>query len=266
MPNQKNPPSESELPEPDRTTNFSEQLNKVKIHFGRFLWDVLGVLLIVIALLTLLGLFGLTQGSLIGVWVELLKIELGWGSYLIVLMAAFLGYFAFRFSRHPFQVKWGKVISFEFAAFLSLAVLSIIGGNHLAIAEQGKWGGRIGWSIASIAEKTLGPTWGGAILFLTWGFAVLSTFGLWKFIEHWVNKQAGETQGSNQEPTPAKSGINSLNESPVVSALPGAHTMEKPVEKRVKTLPPEFRKNFRVTERQDKASIVPLVRGERLRH
>jgi S-DNA-T family DNA segregation ATPase FtsK/SpoIIIE len=246
--------SQSKLPRP---TDWVDRLARLETHFGRFLWDILGVLLLAIALMTLVGILGLSNGSLLELWITILGTWLGWGSILVILVACALSFLAFRRSRHPMKVHWGQVIGVEFALFLSLAILSLLSGNRLT---QGTlWGGQIGWGISMLVVRFVGPIWGGVIIFVSWGLALLTAFRIWHPLEVWLVKQSGEPL--LRDPGSAASEV------PVVSPLP----MNKPVEgivkdtrKTAKKLPPEFRKSFKIPEQQDKAPASLPHRGERL--
>ncbi|MBI4731771.1 MAG: hypothetical protein HY781_06530 [Chloroflexi bacterium] len=264
------PPRTSASPEEKHTGNphpsgFLDRLARLQAHFGRFLWDILGVLLLAFALMTLLGLFGLSQGSLMELWVEFLKIGLGWGSVFVVASAVAFGIYAIRRSRRELRVQWGRVIAFELAAFLTLALFSVASGNQLSTAEQGMWGGQVGWGLASLLAQLLGPIWGGAVIFLFWGFSILTAFGLWRYVERWILQQAGEPLSADLEPVALHSESTSpLSESPVVSPLPEVRSLAKQADKKGRPLPPEFRKNFKVPERQDKTPPAPQPRSDRL--
>ncbi len=58
---QSDTPTEASLT--DRVANFTVQ-------FRRFGWDILGVGLLALSVMTLLGLMGLTQGALLSLWVS----------------------------------------------------------------------------------------------------------------------------------------------------------------------------------------------------
>ena len=246
--------SQSKLPRP---TDWVDRLARLETHFGRFLWDILGVLLLAFALMTLVGILGLSNGSLLELWISILGTWLGWGSILVILVACALGILAFRRSRHPMKVHWGQVIGVEFALFLSLAILSLLSGNRLT---QGTlWGGQIGWGLSMLVVRFIGPIWGGVIIFVCWGLALLTAFRIWHPLEVWLVKQSGEPL--LRDPGSAASEV------PVVSPLP----MNKPVEgivkdsrKTAKKLPPEFRKSFKIPEQQDKTPASLPHRGERL--
>ncbi len=240
-----------------RPTDWVDRLARLETHFGRFLWDILGVLLLAFALMTLVGILGLSTGTLLELWITVIDTWLGWGSILVILVACALGLLAFRRSRHPMKVHWGQVIGVEFALFLSLAILSILSGNRLT---QGTlWGGQIGWGLSMLVVRFVGPIWGGVIIFLCWGLALLTAFRIWHPFEVWLIKQSGE-------PFLLDPGI-AAPEVPVVSALP----LNKPAEgivndarKTAKKLPPEFRKSFKIPEQQDKIPASLPHRGERL--
>ena len=71
--------SQSDRSESHRPADWMDRLAHIKTHFGRFLWDILGVFLFAFALMTLLGILGLSKGTLLEEWVKLLYLWLGWG-------------------------------------------------------------------------------------------------------------------------------------------------------------------------------------------
>jgi DNA segregation ATPase FtsK/SpoIIIE, S-DNA-T family len=246
--------SHSKTPRP---IDWVDRLARLETHFGRFLWDILGVLLFAFALMTLVGILGLSNGTLLELWVTLLGTWLGWGSILVILSACVLGILAFRRSRHPTKIHWGQVIGVEFAVFLSLAILSVLSGNRLT---QGTlWGGQIGWGLSMLVVRFVGPIWGGVIIFSCWGLALLTAFRVWHPLEIWLVKQSGE-------PLLLDPGI-AAPEIPVVSPLPSNKLAEGIVgetRKTAKKLPPEFRKSFKIPEKLDKTPASLPHRGERL--
>jgi DNA segregation ATPase FtsK/SpoIIIE, S-DNA-T family len=235
-----------------------DKLAGLHTHFGRFLWDILGVFLFAFALMTFLGIINLSKGTLLEQWVNLLTDWFGWGCLLVVLISGCLGVLVFRQSRKPLKLHWGRVISLELAAFLTLALLSVLNNNQLIPGKM--WGGEVGWGLAQLLVriKFIGPMGGSIIIFILWVIALLTGFGFWHPIEVWLLKQAGEPVTSNlQSPE---------SELPIISPL----VADKPVpqingsKKADKKLPPEFRKSFKVTERQDNRPTAPPPRGERL--
>src|SRR5512136_1616192 len=158
-PSQKpNSPSSKDHPNSSRFSDWMDRLARFEVHFGRFLWDILGVFLIALALMTLFGILGLSKGSLLEQWVNLLYLWIGWGDLLIVFFAGLGGILAFRRSVQPINIHVDRIIALEMAAFLTLALLSTINGNKLTVGEM--WGGRIGWGLAMLIVRYTGPIWG----------------------------------------------------------------------------------------------------------
>jgi S-DNA-T family DNA segregation ATPase FtsK/SpoIIIE len=121
------------------------------------------------------------------------------------------------------------------------------------------WGGQIGWGLSMLVTRFIGPIWGGLVIFMSWGLALMGAFRLWHPLEAWLFKQAGVSNLPGPGfPAP---------EVPVVSPLP----VDKPtsssassIKKSAQKLPPEFRKSFKIPEKQDSRPVSPLPRGERL--
>ncbi len=234
-----------------------DRVARLGTHFGRFLWDILGVTLVAFALMILLGIFGLSKGTLLENWITLLDIWLGWGSILVILVMGVMGFLAFRRSRHLVSLHWGQVISAELAVFLSLAILSVLSGNRLT--EGNMWGGQIGWGLSMVVSRFIGPIWGGFVIFICWGLALMGAFRVWHPIEAWLLKLSGEFSVTD----PGKV----APEIPVVSPLPTGESGSSPViglKKPPQKLPPEFRKSFKIPEKQDNRPISPPPREERL--
>ncbi len=254
----KSPPPSPPAARPDfpPTEDWLDRLARFQAHFGRFAWDVVGVLLLALALMVFLGLLGISGGRLLSLLVGLLKLWFGWGSILIIIAACLGGLLAFRRSRGAVQLNWGQVIAIEIAAFLSLAVLSVLGGNSLPQAEAGWWGGRVGWGLAMLLVRYLGSFWGAALIFLFWGLAALTGLGLWRRLEAYLITLAGEPLAAHLWPA---------EEEAVISSSAGStSTLQPRGKKNGERLPPEFRKAFKVPDRQDDRPAEPLPRGERL--
>ncbi len=248
-----------------RSSDWVDRLAQIQTHFGRFLWDILGVFLIAFALMTLLGILGLSKGSLLEEWVNLLFVWFGWGELLVVIIAGAGGILAFHRSVQRIKIPGSHLIALELAAFLTLALLSAFSGNQLA--EGSMWGGQIGWGLSMLIARYIGPLWGGVVIFVLLGLAVLTGFGLWHPLEAWLIRQAGAPIGLEPGAASIGSGLKNLSEKSVISPFSSDETTDpsktggkKPVQK----IPAEFRKSFKVPERQDSRPTMPLVRSDRL--
>src|SRR5512134_3188470 len=216
----------------DRLTSFNQ-------HFGRFVRDILGVILIAFAVMTFLALREYTFGALLTPWVGLLSLWFGWGSYLVLLGIGYSGFALLR--RREGFLSWSQLIALEIASFLTLGLFAALGGNSVLDAEAGAYGGRIGWGITALFWRA-GKLWGTLLLFVLWLLAVMSGFNLWAFVERWLMKVAEENQPLETLPQPEV-------EEEAVSKKKEKSRAER---KKSTPLPPEFRKSLKVSEQKDK--------------
>lgn len=235
--------------ESESRDDWLDRLARFNQHFGRFVRDALGVLLIAASLMSFLALGGYTRGALLTPWSDLLSLQFGWGAYLVVIAIGYVGFALLR--RDNLAIGWGRLFALELAAFLTLGLLAALGGNSLLRAEAGADGGRIGWGLLNLFRR-IGELWGTLLLFVLWLLASLTGFGLWAVLERWLLKLAGE---------------NPPVETVIQPEFPKETQPErKPREPRKKSaqLPPEFRKDLRVSDHQDKKPSAPRDRDERL--
>ncbi|HJS29196.1 MAG TPA: hypothetical protein VJ768_06220, partial [Anaerolineales bacterium] len=143
--------------------------------FRRFFSDALGIFLIALAVMTLLAIFDLTGGSVLGVWSQNLRLSLGWGSILFVGVLAYSGYLLLNpRKRHLKEINWGRIMALEVAGFSFLILLAVIGGQSIDRAEVGLDGGVVGWGLAEFFTQLLGPVWWAVVVALVfvWSLAV----------------------------------------------------------------------------------------------
>jgi S-DNA-T family DNA segregation ATPase FtsK/SpoIIIE len=235
--------------EPELRDDWLDRMARFNQHFGRFVRDSLGVLLIAAALMSFLALRGYTKGILLTPWANLLSLWFGWGSYLIVIAITYAG-LSLLF-RDKASLGWGRVFALELAAFLTLALLAAMGGNSLLRAETGADGGRIGWGLVTLFWR-LGRQWGTLFLFTAWLLALMSGFNIWSMLERWLLKLASDNSTAELTIQP-----HVEKESPVEK------TVKQP-RKKPTPLPPEFRKSLRVSEHQDTKPSAPRERDGRL--
>jgi len=237
--------------ESDLSDDWLDRLARFNQHFGRFVRDALGVLLIAAALIIFLALRGYTTGVLLTPWVSRLALWFGWGAYLVVIAFGYGGYALLRRSVTP--LPWGRLFALEVAAFLTIGLLAAMNGNSLVRAETGADGGRIGWGMVTLFWR-FGQTAGTLLMLIPWILALMSGFNLWALLERALAKLAGETPPVETVIQPEVQ-----EEAPVVE-----EKKEKQPRKKTEPLPPEFRKSLRVSEHQDKKPATPRERNERL--
>ena len=238
--------------------DWLDNIHRFNVHFGRFLWDAAGVVLISLGLLVLVGIIGLSKGTFLSPLIDLISLWLGWGNFIVVITAFLGGYLAIKHNREQLQINWSRVIYFELSGLISLALLSIIGGNSLNQVESGMWGGRIGWALVVLLQKLLGEIGGIVAVILIWMIVMAGNFGLWEKLELWLGTQLNENLPVSPEPTPdndiySESMNDSINQS------------KSEIRKSKKIIiPPEFRKSLVNTDDQDEKTMNLPPRGDKL--
>lgn len=240
--------------------------------FARYGWDMLGVALLSSALITLLGFLGVTKGVLITPLVSFLTRWLGLGRFILVVFLFVIGATVIRWRKHPPErIRLGRIVTFEFASFLLLAILSITDGSSIAKAESGStMGGIVGWGIAELFRVILGRVGGAIVLIIVFCVLVGIGFNLFCCLEKWVQTRlerfsSGASNGQmvGFEPSPV------MTEEDVEDKRTKAKK-----EKEMPYIPPEFRKSFtpasvvdeRLDNPPDRAEILPpltLLEGEK---
>ncbi len=237
------------------------------VKFRRFGRDIVGVLLIMFALVTLLAFIGLTSGVWVTPWADSLRRWFGLGGILIVIACGVAGLLLMQRQREDFNAHdWGRVVWLELAAFSIVALLSVFGGHSIERAEQGLDGGVIGWGIAEFFSVLLQRLPEGLaqgiqilILFLIAILGIMFGFELFGLVIEKLERTVsrfGELENYEHEVY-----------SPVVVAdeLGKVEEVVKPKAKQKKVhIPPEFRKDFKL-DSSPKPEVVNLPpRDDRL--
>ena len=163
--------------------NNQKWFRKIQPVAYRFGWDFLGVFFFVLAILTFLGLIGWTSGSFISFWEVILTRWLGFGSYIVVLLFAAIGFKIFR-QRVTGEKKFSlsRVLTLEAGYFLFLSFLSVINGTELSRAEAGLDGGIIGWGLAKLFLRFLPQPITIFLLILFFLLFISAGFGFFNFL------------------------------------------------------------------------------------
>lgn len=233
--------------------DWLERLARFNTQFGRFVRDAIGVALIAFAVMAFFAIWNWTDGILLTPIASILRTWFGWGSLLILVGIAYLGYSLLQ--RERGSIRWGRILALELAALLTLGLLATFSGNDLFRAESGMDGGRLGWGIVRLMWQ-MGTVLGTLVLFLLWALALATGFGLWAKLEAWLIKIAGD-------------------EAPVIVNVPEPEfqpqVVEEPVvkqpvvpKKKAPAIPPEFRTQLKAEEKKQEKSLKPPPRGEDL--
>ena len=240
----------SEVPQND----WLERLARFNLHFGRFLRDAIGVALVAFAIMSLLAIWKITEGTLLTPFASLLKLWFGWGSFIVIFALAYFG--SSLLQRDGGDIHWGRLISIEIASLLTLGLVAILKGNDLIRAEAGLDGGRLGWGLATLAWQSLGQVWGTLILVILWAFMIMIGFGLWTRLEEWLLQVAGEASPIVLESPISVPAEVQKDEQPVKSAAAP--------KKKTQPLPPEFRTSLKSVDKKEEKSTKALTRAEDL--
>src|SRR3990172_11930669 len=159
------------------------RLRNFRLNLGSYVAEAVGMVLLAGALLTLLGLLGLTAGNILSPLINLLRRWLGWGAILVVLTLASAGWRLLISRRTAYGFAWARVVAEEIAAFSALGLLSLFLGQSLETAEAGDAGGLVGWGLVESMRLLFAsflPNWlalgiAGLILFAVFVIAALSS-------------------------------------------------------------------------------------------
>jgi len=248
-------------PKPEsQDISTSDRLVNILLRFERFALDAAGVFLIALSLMTLVALLvpSLAQGALLMGWTDFLRRWFGWGSLMIVAVLGVVGLMLLRRRMGDLpDVRWGRVFSLVGAAFTLLPLMTLLGGFSLKRAEAGLDGGQIGWGLATILDFLPQSL---SILLLTVLFVIFMIAGLG--LGPAISKISVRILGGEQPPS-----VEDLLD-PAISVAPAenieaATTPKKKPPKKKPRLAPEFRKQFKV-DQKDERPKEPLQRDDQL--
>ncbi|OQY35972.1 MAG: hypothetical protein B6I38_00740 [Anaerolineaceae bacterium 4572_5.1] len=224
-------------------------LSRFWFRFRHFAWDVGGVLILAISVMTLLAILwpNLVEGSMLFAWARFVRLWLGWGSALVIASGGAIGIWMLRQrAEYAPPVRWKRIFALEAGAFSGVMLLTIIGGSDLAQAELGHDGGLVGWALVDFLSDVL-SLWGVGIL----ACAVLLIggvigLGLGKYLKLWAKKVL---RMAEELPVPPRVADGIETATPPTSGQD-----PEPLRQR---LPPEFRKKFRVKPTEEEPVSPP---------
>jgi S-DNA-T family DNA segregation ATPase FtsK/SpoIIIE len=121
--------------------------------------EIFGILLLLVALLTLLSLIPVERGAVMDEWVGLLQSAVGWGVWLMPIGFGGVGLWLIfvglgrELSIEP-EKPWGALLLFLFG--LALLHLMAGGDDPLYLAAQGEGGGYVGYGLSQLLVLGLG--------------------------------------------------------------------------------------------------------------
>jgi S-DNA-T family DNA segregation ATPase FtsK/SpoIIIE len=167
-----------------------------QLDLGPLQSEVVGLVLLILAALTILGLSDISSGAFLDWWATLLRRIFGWGAYAVALSGALLGlWLLWRDLRERVPIDPAAVIGLELLLLVALVSSHVplvvrAGIDEAFIAsEQGQAGGYVGWALAIPLVETLGLPVGIAVLFIALAMALylvlpVSWPDLWRRARH----------------------------------------------------------------------------------
>ncbi len=233
----------------DALAQQSRSLQGITRRLRNYSWDISGILLLALSFMTLIAtLFpDLAAGSALLRWTNFIRLGVGWGSIFAVISGIFLGVWMLKKQvGEPSPVNWVRIFALEAAVFSLIALFTVLGGHSLERARSGLDGGLVGWGLVEGISSLVGLVGAGILAFL--GALIGGVVGL-GFTAR-VKGQLDQLRLEN-----ALAGMEELPD----QDLAGGPTVpeESPTPKRKPTLPPEFRKQFKVGLQEDKLLKIP---------
>lgn len=179
-------------------------------HYGRFLTDFIGVLLLFLSGLTVFALLGLTRGNLLLAIADLLRGWFGWGALPVDASLGVIGFLLLRRKGNFWINYFWKIVYCELLLVSLLAVLSVISANDIGLANSGQWGGLVGWGLAQGVADLLGPFLSGSFWFL------FSALLIWIGVTSFKGRKYSATEIPDIPQTTAFGSTEKPNNEPVV--------------------------------------------------
>lgn len=211
----------------------------------QLLRELTGVVLLVLAVITGLGLVRLTSGTLLDRWIWLWWRTLGWGVLALPLALGAVGVLVLQGQiGHPVLWPWRKLIGGEIAYLALLVTFHALAfqSDPWLLADRGGGGGIVGWALSELLIALVGriPT-----LLLSVATAVIAiawTVGLaWDEVRYWLSQIRGRVQQTlpaTESPTePAQTAPSTVPPARPLQIITAAESISKRSPKRDRRLP-----------------------------
>ena len=142
--------------------------------------EVIGLILLALALLTTLSLLSISRGAFTEGWLRLLRGLIGWGMYLAPVSLAALGVWMLRrFASEDSSEKWEKPVGALLLFLLLLTIFQLIRpGAGLDNFEEPGGGGLIGWITGELLISAVGLAGSVVIIIALTAVAIIFISGL----------------------------------------------------------------------------------------
>jgi S-DNA-T family DNA segregation ATPase FtsK/SpoIIIE len=236
------------------------QWERLRSGLGRLRWQpsqaqrqIFGVVLLLLSIVTILGLLGVSAGSVLGWWIKAMRQTFGWVAFPVFLGAGVVG---LRLLWHDLY-EW-LVLPPATWVSLELLLLVLLVASHAPIvmrmgvdeawlaAEQGRGGGYVGWALAVLLVKGLGPVVSSLVLLVALLVALSLLLSLsWRDLWEWGRRQARLVAAAFGRWQLARQGTPVAPESPEVPWWEQEQKPAKPKSRKKKAKTPARAKSSR---------------------
>ncbi len=142
--------------------------------------EVIGLILMALALLTVLSLISGNRGAFTTMWINVLETLFGWGLYIVWLILAVLGFwFIKRYGAEDTDEKWEKPVGATLILLTLITVFDFISpGNDPLVTDDVGGGGIVGWMLHRLLASALDDLGTLVVLFFVFIFSVVLVSGL----------------------------------------------------------------------------------------
>jgi S-DNA-T family DNA segregation ATPase FtsK/SpoIIIE len=164
--------------------------------------EIIGILLLLVALLTLLSLVPVERGVLMQQWIHLLRLGFGWGVWLMPLCFVALGlWLIFRGLGRELGVERERPIGAILLFVLLLALVHLIAGGDdtQALATQGDGGGYLGYAVSNLLVSALGTPATVLVLITLSLISLMMILGVWLDEVWFALKRAAQSLPSRKQ-------------------------------------------------------------------
>lgn len=142
--------------------------------------EVVGLVLLALALLTLLSLISASRGTITTAWINFLETLFGWGIYITWFILGLMGlWFIRRFGAEDADEKWEKPVGSVLILLVLITIFDFISPGDDPLATQVVGGGGIvGWLLHQLLASALDDIGALVVLFFVLIFSVILISGL----------------------------------------------------------------------------------------
>ena len=147
--------------------------------------DILGIILMLVAIFTILALVSIERGALLGPWVRLLSRIFGWGVFVVPFFIGGMGLylllrrFGDRIPRpQPEQVAGGIILFVALLVTIHFPTVWLSGMDAREVAEAGQGGGLVGEGLGQALVRGLGGPGTAVALVAIWVLGLFFTLGV----------------------------------------------------------------------------------------